>query len=105
MKSYIGGMSSIPPVLSSAQTVLNAGFSRLDKAAAQVASYSASVGSVQDQSPSGEDPLVSAAVDTIQAREEVGSGVALLNTYQRMTDDLMEMSDPSPRYRHIDLYA
>jgi hypothetical protein len=98
-------MDSIPSVLSSAQSVLNAGFSRLDTAAARVASYSASVANAQDPSSSDGDPLVSAVVDTIQAREEVGSGVALMNTYQRMTDDLMEMSDPAPRYRHIDLYA
>jgi len=99
-------MSSIPSVLSSAQSVLDAGFTRLDKAAAKIASAgTASDTAGADATGSNQDPIVSGIVDTVQAREEVGSGVALLNTYQQMTNDLVEMSDPYPRYRHVDLYA
>ncbi len=94
-------MSAIPSVLSSAQTVIGAGYARLDQAGAKIAS--AVKGDLSSDSDG--DPIVGGVVDTFQAREDVGAGVALLNTYQRMTDDLVEMSDPWPRSQHIDLYA
>ena len=96
-------MSAIPSVLSSAQTVLSTGFSRLDKATAQIASSTTS--DATDPTAPAQDPMVNGIVDTFQARAEVDSGVALLHTFQQVTNDLMEMSDPYPRYRHIDLYA
>ena len=97
-------MDAIPSILSSARTVLQTGFSRLDKAAAQIASATAGNSTDAPNQP-GADPIVNGIVDTFQASGEVGAGVALLNTYQQMTNDLMEMSDPYPRYRHVDLYA
>ncbi|MGN6369759.1 MAG: hypothetical protein ACTHN5_15985 [Phycisphaerae bacterium] len=95
-------MSAIPSVLSSARTVLDAGFSKLDRAGAKIAS---AVTGQDGGSSNGGDPIVSGVVDTFEAREDVGAGVALMNTYQRMSDDLIEMSDPRPRSRYIDLYA
>ena len=80
--------------------VIGAGFARLDQAGGKIASAARGDSSTDGD---GGDPIVDGVVDTFQAREEVGAGVALMNTYQRMTDDLIEMSDPRPRY--VDLYA
>ena len=94
-------MSEIPSVLSSGQTVIGAGFARLDRAGARIASAVTGDG-VSDGA--GGDPIVSGVVNTFEAGGG-GGGVALMNTYQRMTDDLIEMSDSRPRSRYLDLYA
>jgi hypothetical protein len=99
-------MDGIPPILSSAQSALDSGFSRLNAAAAEVASSAATTGnSTPTSNIPGDDPIVDGMVDTFEARGEVQAGVALLHAFRSMTDDLMEMSDPYPRYQHIDLYA
>jgi|SRR5271154_4866880 len=99
-------MDGIPPILSSAQSALDSGFSLLNTAAAEVASSAATTGnSMPTSNIPGDDPIVDGMVDTFEARGEVRTGVALLNTFQRITDDLIEMSDPYPRYQHVDLYA
>ena len=94
-------MSAIPSVLSSAQTAIGVGFARLDQAGEKIAPAARG----DSTSDAGGDPIVDGVVDTFQAREDVGAGVALLNTYQRMSDDLIEMSDSRPRSRYLDLYA
>ncbi len=72
----------------------------MNQSASQIA---AALGSASSSSTA--DPLLAGVAGEMQAREEVGAGVALLRTYQRTTDDLMQMSEPWPRNRYVDRYA
>lgn len=84
-------MDGIPSITSSALSALHAGFAMLDRAATKMA-------------PPDGDPA-DGIVESIQAEEQVGAGVALMHTYERTTDDLIMMSDSRPRYQHLDVYA
>ncbi len=90
-------MESIPSILGSAQQLLSNGFARLDQSAAQI------VASASPSSPA--DSLLNGIIGMSQAHTEVDAGAALLRTYQRTADDLIQMSDPAPRYQHVDRYA
>ena len=107
------GMNGIPDILSSAQTVLNDGFSRLNRAANEIVggtlgagqaggtatgaagTDSASLRPQMDGTGAGTDPLAAGLVDAIRAQVEVGAGAALVHAYNRSMDDLLRMLDPT----------
>ena len=110
-------MTGIPNILTSAQTVLQDGFDRLNKAAVQIVGGAlqntqapadgtgspAGTGDIANlrpqlsDTPIGADPIASGLVESIRAQVEISAGAALVHAYSRSMDDLFNMLNPERR--------
>jgi hypothetical protein len=111
-------MTSIPPLLASAQTLLDTGFRRLDKAAADIQSVARQNPTAAPLDPTvarpsdtvtvpyptaNDDPLLRGIFETFRARAEVSAATTLVHTYNQMLNTLTHTTDP--HQPTLDVYA